>query len=671
MKTILIVDDKPENLYLLKNMLPEGHTVIMASNGAEALGLARKSPPDLLITDILMPVMDGYTLCKEWRKDPLLKGIPLVFYTATYTDPQDEKFGLSLGADKFILKPQEPEAFLEAIKEFLDESGQRDKKINHPDEMPELVTLREYNQVLIRKLEDKVADSDLARAAAQGYANDLEREIEERKHTEVALKQREEQYRTLVESMNEGLILVDNLDTIIFVNSQFCLMTGYTSEELMGKTEYSTLFKPEDQPLIQAKNLERRKGSKDAFEIELIRKDGELMWTRISGAPVKNAQGEVIGSLGVFEDISEKKKVADLLDKEKLLFQTLAMASPVGIFRTLPDGTTTYVNPKWSELSGLSFEEAIGDGWKRAVHPDDMGIVEDNWKANIEQKKTSIAEYRFLRRDGSIVWVLGNAVPELHEGELIGYVGIITDITERKNYENEILAAKEKAEESNRLKTAFLNNISHEVRTPLNGILGFGELIVDGELTAEEKKLYLEILQNSSERLLKTITDFMDISMITSGNVEVRNQLFSIGEILNQLYLQYLPRATARNLTLLLKMPGGGNFLVDTDAVLLKKILNHLIDNAFKFSNKGTIEIGFEHLEGRIRIFVRDQGIGISEDKVHQIYDHFMQEDPLHTRKFEGSGLGLSIARGLVTLLGGTIEVQSRKGEGATFWVTI
>jgi len=672
MKTIMIVDDKPENLYLLKNMLPEGSVIIMANNGAEALGLARKTPPDLLITDILMPVMDGYTLCKEWRRDDLLKSIPLIFYTATYTDPQDERFAMSLGADKFLLKPQEPEAFLEQIKEFLDDAGPAIVSSTQPAEVSELVSLKEYNQVLIRKLEDKVADSDQARAAMQRYARELEREIEERKHTEIALSQREEQYRTLVESMNEGLVMVDNQDTILFVSSQFCTMTGYPEKELLGKTGYKILFRPEDHNLILAKNQDRRSGSKDTYELEMIRKGGEPLWVRISGSPVKNNLNETIGSIGVFEDISEEKKVTSLLDKEKVLFQTLATASPVGIFRTLPDGKTTYVNPKWCELSGLSFEEAIGDGWKKAVHPDDIGIVDVNWKTDIVSERPSRAEYRFLHPDGRIVWVLGSAVPEMHEGELIGYVGIITDITERKNYENQLLAAKEKAEESNRLKTAFLNNISHEVRTPLNGILGFGELMLDPKTTEEEKQLYLEILQTSSDRLLNIITNFMDISMITSGSVEVRHQLFSLGEILNQVYYQFLPRAQSRNLGFQLKLPGGGgNYLIDTDAVLLKKILIHLIDNAIKFSDKGSIEFGFEHLNGRVRIFVKDQGIGIAEDKIHLIYEHFMQEDPLNTRKFEGSGLGLSIARGLVSLLGGTIEVQSRKGEGASFWVTI
>jgi PAS domain S-box-containing protein len=672
MISIMIVDDKPENLYLLESLMSGEYKVETASNGAEALGLARKTKPDLIITDILMPVMDGFTLCKEWKRDDQLKDIPLVFYTATYTDQEDERFALSLGADLFIIKPQEPDTFMSLISSVLKNIEFNKQPVRTPKEVSEVVNLREYNQILIRKLEDKIIETDKARLDLVKYANELEREIEEKKIAEIKLNQRQEQYRTLVESMNEGLLLVDNDDTILFVNEQFCRMSGYSSVDLLGKPGYRILFREEFGKIILDKNKTRSRGTKDSYEVQVRRKDGKEIWVRISGSPVFSIDGVITGSIGVIENIHEKKLIAEQLIKEQELFQTLAQVSPVGIFRTRPDGYTTYVNPRWCELSGLSFEDALGDGWLNAVHPDDKPKLLGHWESNLRQMTTSTAEYRFLRPDGSLVWVLGNAVPEWHQNIIVGYVGTITDVTDRKKFEADLLAAKEKAEASDRLKSAFLNNISHEVRTPLNGILGFGEMIADNNLSSQEKASYLEILNASSDRLLKTINDYMDISLIASGNMEVRSKLFNLNDFLDQLLDEHKKPASAKKINISLQKPERENIpQLKSDVVLLKKIFANLLDNAIKFSNAGTIEIGFTLQDSEVLFFVRDEGIGIQPDKLTKIFEHFMQEDPLVSRKFEGSGLGLSIAKGAVELLGGKIWVESKVGQGSTFYFVV
>lgn len=672
MITILIVDDNPINLYLMESMLSEEYKVMVANNGAEALGLAHKVPPDLIITDILMPVMDGFTLCKEWKRDNELQQIPLIFYTATYTDEKDEKFALSLGADLFILKPQDPDVFLSLIKGVLKKIETNLPGINLPQEVSEVVSLREYNEVLIRKLEHKVIETEKSREELVGYARQLEREIEERKMAENALKHREQQYRTLVESMNEGMILVDNADTILFVNNQFCRMSGYSIEELVGSTGYLILFNEENQKIIINENAQRAKGTEGTYEIQMLQKNGQETWVRISGSPVFNEEGVAIGSLGVFENIQERKLIVAQLLQQQQLFQTLAQVSPVGIFRTRADGYTTYVNPKWSELSGMSYDSALGDGWLSAVHPDDAQKMNKKWVADLKLRTVSGSEYRFLRPDGSIIWVLGNAVPEWNGNEIIGYVGTITDVTERKKFEEELMMAKIRAEASDRLKSAFMNNISHEVRTPLNGILGFGEMIIDPDLTDEEKQRYFEILNVSSDRLLKTISDYMDISVIASGNLETRLSLFNLDELLDQLLLEKKRNAFDKNLNIsIIKPYNTKNFLTVSDPLLLKKVLSNLLENAIKFTSSGSIQFGYSIQPEFLQFFVQDSGVGITAEKLGSIFEIFMQEDPLATRKFEGSGLGLSIAKGIVELLGGTIWAESVKGSGATFYFTI
>jgi len=549
MITIMIVDDKQENLYLLESMFSDEYRVVEATNGAEALGLARKSKPDLIITDILMPVMDGFTLCKEWKKDDRLKDVPFVFYTATYTDVRDEKFALSLGADMFILKPQEPDVFMSLIRNILEKIEGKQLETKVPEESSEVNNLREYNEVLIRKLEDKIEDAERARMEQVTYAKKLEREIVERKNIEKSLKASEEQ-----------------------------------------------------------------------------------------------------------------------LIHEKHLFQTLALVSPVGIFRTQTDGFTTYVNPKWMELTGLSFDEALGDGWLKAIHPEDRTRVISRWDTAWKAHQVSMAEYRFIRPDGSIIWVSGNAVPESDGDVVTGYVGTIVDVTDRKMFEQELMTAKDRAEASDRLKTAFMNNISHEVRTPLNGILGFGEMIAEPDVTPDEKKRFLSILNSSSERLLKTINDFMDISLIVSNNMEIRPNRFDLHEFMDLLYFEHRPRATAKGLTMVLTKPKEFTSLtVETDHGLFKKVFTHLLDNAIKFSLSGSIEFGYTLKDNQLQFFIKDDGVGIAPDKLKVVFEHFMQEDYLNTRKFEGSGLGLSIAKGIVELLGGSISVTSVKGVGSEF----
>ena len=175
MKKALIVDDIKENLYLLESLLKAyGFTTVTANNGAEALGLALKYPPDIIIADILMPVMDGYTLCREWRKDDVLKHIPFVFYTATYTHPKDGEFALSLGADKFIIKPQEPEDFMAIIEQVLSEFRNGKIQVSQPTESSEVSMLKEYNETLIRKMEDRMLKSEEAEKKIRIYSMQLE-----------------------------------------------------------------------------------------------------------------------------------------------------------------------------------------------------------------------------------------------------------------------------------------------------------------------------------------------------------------------------------------------------------------------------------------------------------------------------------------------------------------
>ena len=236
----------------------------------------------------------------------------------------------------------------------------------------------------------------------------------------------------------------------------------------------------------------------------------------------------------------------------------------------------------------------------------------------------------------------------------------------------ELGASKEKAEASDRLKTSFINNISHEIRTPLNGILGFGQILTDPDLKQEEKDQYLFILNESSERLINTVTNFMEISMVTSGNQEVNKKNFYPEYVISEIGRQYKQICESKNLELNLEFSDADkNIRINTDKELLSKVLRHLMDNAVKFTRSGSVTLGYELKGKEVLFYVKDTGTGISEEGKQTIFKNFMQEDNSYTRGYEGCGLGLSIASGLIELMGGTIWLESEKGQGSTFYFTI
>ncbi|PKP52521.1 MAG: hypothetical protein CVT92_08510 [Bacteroidetes bacterium HGW-Bacteroidetes-1] len=399
-------------------------------------------------------------------------------------------------------------------------------------------------------------------------------------------------------------------------------------------------------------------------------------------------------------------KVTDSLKESQLLFKTLAESSPVGIFRTDKTGATTYVNPKWCDLSSMIAKDALNMGFLQAIHPDDREIVTNRWDKTVEGNQTDKAQYRFLHKDGSIVWVQGIVVPEIIEGITVGYIGTITDITQIKKYEvvlqqqkeelqkkneelqlnneelnamneetvqtmNELQIANERATESDRLKTAFLKNISHEIRTPMNGIINFADFIVNTNPSESEKQHYLEILNESTSRLIDTVTDFMDISMIVSGTVDVNRKHLLLDQLLEKAQNIFEDRCHSKGLAFVLQTPqtNKSTFLF-CDPELIHKIISHLLNNAIKFSTKGVVTLGFFEQHDQVTLFVKDEGPGIERQILHHVFEPFAQAHTEDTKGYEGSGLGLSIVKGLSKLMDAKVEIRSEIGEGTRVEIT-
>ncbi|MDA8125456.1 MAG: response regulator [Deltaproteobacteria bacterium] len=304
---ILITDDLSENRYLLETLLQSrGFETISTVNGQEALAAARTAPPDLIVSDILMPVMDGYALCKEWRSDERLRQIPFVFYTATYTEKKDIEFGLTLGADRFLIKPMEPEALLEVLQEVLAESrksGTPPQESGKPLETDREL-LRQHNETLFRKLEKKMADLEATNLR-------LEREVRERQATEASLRQSEEKLKQLLDTLPVGLVLADPTDTVRYVNRTFSERFGYSAAELSTIAAWflRACDGPEAGPQLFAawqKAVATAQQTQEAippFDARVICKDGTVKDIAVIGAVVADVH------LAILTDMTERRQL--------------------------------------------------------------------------------------------------------------------------------------------------------------------------------------------------------------------------------------------------------------------------------------------------------------------------------------------------------------------------
>jgi len=305
-----------------------------------------------------------------------------------------------------------------------------------------------------------------------------------------------------------------------------------------------------------------------------------------------------------------------------------------------------------------------------------MDKVEKVFRQFTETGIVKDKELILKRKDGGKIDVSLNVDSVRNEEGIILYsISSWRDITERIQWEQDLIKAKDKAEESDRLKTAFMNNISHEIRTPLNGILGFAPFIIEPDISQEEKEMYLNTLNYSGERLMNTVTSYIDISMLVSGSIEIVPKQFDISLLLKEIFENSQGACAKKNLAFKITLPEKKDqFMLNTDRELVWKIVAHLVDNAIKFTQKGSVEIGCNIItvenSDYVVLYVKDTGHGISTDKQKIVFDAFMQENIASTRGHEGSGLGLSIAKGLTQLLGGKIRLESEQNKGTTVFVT-
>jgi len=325
------------------------------------------------------------------------------------------------------------------------------------------------------------------------------------------------------------------------------------------------------------------------------------------------------------------------------------------------------LNPKFCEITGYTKEEALGQN-PRILKSGEMPVqkYKELWDT-VSSGEVWRGEFHNRKKNGELYWEWATMTSIKNDhGEITNYIAIKEDISLRKQMEVDLIAAKEKAEESDRLKSAFLANMSHEIRTPLNSIIGFSELLADTHFVDDQKDEFIHHIIVNGNNLLNIISDIVDISKIEAGEITIRKSKIAIKNLLDEIRAMNLTQANEKQIKF--------NCTCDcvwADKERLHQILNNLIVNALKFTSKGFIEVGCKPIGNTIQFHVKDTGIGIPTDFHQKVFDRFRQVEASYSRKYGGNGLGLAISKNLIELMGGTIWVESESGKGSTFYFTL
>lgn len=498
--------------------------------------------------------------------------------------------------------------------------------------------------------------------------NGLTKDISAQIKNKVLISQQEAQFTNLLEHI-PNMIFIHQNNELVYGNKagRDALFVSNIDD---SKIDIFSRVKPEYKPLVFSMIEKRARGeSIEDYEIEVL--DGENNYRNVIVRTTDVFFNEKPSVLFLLIDITERVASEKIIRESEAKFRILAELTPNAIM-IYQDNLWVYANLAASKVCGYSNEEILKMNFLFFVHPDYVDVVSRNSKERLLNNGL-INEYEFkiITKNGQEKWVLLNGEKITYNSKDAIIISVI-DISKQKAISEELEISKKRAEDSNHLKTAFLNNISHEIRTPLNGILNFGEMIMDPTQTDEDKKMYFDILNQSTDRLLSTINDYMDISLIISNNVNVNPKPIHLDAIIRNIERVFHPNITEKSLDFLIQIDLIDHESMIFDEEIMSKILKHLISNAIKFTPEfGKISIRVKNNLAQLQIEIEDNGTGISEEALLVVFSPFNQEDYSSTRKYEGSGLGLAIVRGYIDLLNGTIDIKSEKNIGTTIIITL
>jgi two-component system sensor histidine kinase/response regulator len=523
----------------------------------------------------------------------------------------------------------------------------------------------------------------------------LVRDDTERKRAEKALRESEQRWRSLTEALPQLVWSATPNGACDYFSTQWTQHTGVPESDLLGWRWMETLHPDDREPTRKIwTNSVAGRGAYDV-EYRIRRSDGEYRWFKTRGVPIPDSGGNVFKWFGTCTDITDLRRTEEALRESEERFRGTFENAGVGIAHTHPTGRLLRVNEKFCAIVGYPRAELLQKTFQDITHPEDLTVSVGSLATVMRGESAVVGhEKRYIRKDGSPVWVeLFTSLQRNAAGQSSYAIAVIHDISERRRLDSELRRAKELAEAANHAKDEFLANVSHEIRTPMNAILGMTELALDTPLT-EDQRQCLKTVKSAADNLLGIINDLLDFSKIEAGKLELDPADFSLRAALGDTLRALAVRAHRKGLELVCHIHSDVPDALVGDAGRLRQILLNLVSNAIKFTDDGevVVQVKTEDRGQRtedseteptssssvlcplssvlLHFAVRDTGIGISQDRQDKIFRAFEQEDTSTTRKYGGTGLGLTIAARLVALMGGQITLDSEPRRGSTFTFT-
>ncbi len=646
---VLIVEDELIISKLLQNYLREMGQNVMGHvpSGEEAISFILENSPDLILMDIgLSGVLNGIETAEMIKQT---KDIPILFLTA-HTDKNLLNKAKQVDPVGYLLKPIQP-IQLEIVIEMIKKKIQVD------------LELENYRKHLERLIVDRTKG--------------LVKEIEEHKKTLKKIEENEIRLSTITSSANDAIIMFDEFGQINFWNLVATELFGYEKEDIIDQN-IRILFSSDDlseeykQGLDLIQDVIENKSQSKNVELFASHMNGNLLPVEMSMASVEiNEEPNVVC---IVRDITQRKKQLEEIERFKLISDI----ANYGLAITDLKGEIVYLNKYFAKIHGYNSEELFGENFDILSANPSLYNFSKMAELSLKHGGFESEEIWHRKKDASLVPVLLNTVVIKNKQDKPQFIAISgIDITQSKENEQNILKAKKIAEDSDRMKSAFLSSISHELRTPLNAIIGFAELMQMDNLEAEDVSDFNNEILGSGMHLLSIVEDILDVSMLEKRDLKLEKTEFSLNMFMKQVYDKFKnsKRYENKEVELVMKVdvkhgdPTADT--INTDEPKLMHVFRKLIDNAYKFSDKGKIEFGYARHNQHYEFFVKDQGIGIEEEKIQLIFENFGQAIENENRAHDGLGLGLSIVWHLLDIMGSEIQVDSEVNKGSRFYFTL
>lgn len=474
--------------------------------------------------------------------------------------------------------------------------------------------------------------------------------------------------------------LIDNIpDTIYFkdldskftqINKAQAKLLGFENpDEAIGKSDFDFFDHAqeafdEEQEIIKTGKLVTNK-------IHKVERNGEFRYLSDTKIPLYDSDKKCIGTVGITRDITDVKVAEDVMLESQAKFKALFDNAPLSIFRLDKNMKVVEYNHRFQKMFGYTDEELSNTTKSDLLADADLEALIIDTILETKEVNTEI----MMKRKNGEEFIANLTLALLEEGfKEMTIEGIVEDITQVAKARDEIIKAKDKAVEADRLKSLFLANMSHEIRTPMNAIIGFTNMLREDDITPEERNMFIDVIQSNGNALTSLIDSIVDFSKLETEQMSVSMGEFNFDTLFDSAcdYTQNMLVSAEKSHIKLLRTKGSENGIrIVSDRHRLNQVLNHLISNAVKFTDNGEIEIGYKVLDSQLALFVRDTGVGIPKNKYNTIFDRFTKVNSDKNRLFGGTGIGLTISKGLVNLMGGTIEVSSELGKGSTFTIKL